>query len=197
MRFWPFRREPVRRRLIAGLGNPGAEYAATRHNIGWRVLDSLSDRCGIRLGRLRWGSECGEGEIEGIPVLLARPLTYMNESGRAVKQLLKAALAEPADLLVVCDDLDLPPGKLRLRRGGSSGGHRGLQSIVKAIGTDQFPRLRFGIGRPPPGRDGYEHVLSPFRAAERDLVEARVRDATDAIVVALTQSLEEAMNAYN
>jgi len=196
MPFWPFRREKVRRKVVVGLGNPGAEYAQTRHNVGYWVLDALALAHGIAVCRDRLASTCGEGEIEGVPVLLAKPLTYMNNSGRAVAKLMDYARAGPESVLVICDDFALDLGKIRLR-GGSSGGHRGLQDIVERIGSQDFPRLRFGIGPLPADVDAYDFVLSPFKPAERKLVEDRVIEAAQAAAMVVTKSIEEAMNVFN
>lgn len=198
MPFWPFRRrEKVARKVVVGLGNPGAQYADTRHNVGYWVVDALAAAHDIPVRRDRLASTVGEGEIHGLPVILAKPLTYMNNSGRAVVKLMDHAMAEPESVLVICDDFNLELGKIRLRRGGSSGGHRGLQDIIEMIGSQDFPRLRFGIGQPPGSVDAYEHVLSPFKPAELKVVEDRIIEAAQAATMALTKGVEEAMNAFN
>ncbi len=155
-------------KLIVGLGNPGNQYAETRHNIGWMVLDRLADRAGrTGRGRQRDASATMELRFKGLDLLLAKPQTYMNDSGIAVRKLLARDRVPLVDLLVVADDFALPFGKLRFREGGSHGGHNGLRSIIDELGTEKVARLRVGIGEP--GRGAIDHVLSTFQADERDL----------------------------
>ncbi len=189
--------------LLVGLGNPGPEYAETRHNVGSRCLARLARRHGIELRAHRLYS-LGRGSIGGSEAVLARSRVYMNESGRAVAALLRQERVPLSRLLVVCDDLDLPLGKLRLRPGGGHGGHNGLRSIIAHLGSGDFPRLRIGIGRPL--RDGRpvtdpdlvaRYVLSVPTAAERPVLEEALELACDAIEVVLAEGLEAAMNRYN
>ncbi len=189
--------------VVVGLGNPGPEYAETRHNAGSRCLARLARRHGIELRPHRLYS-LGRGSIGGAEVVLARSRVFMNESGRAVAFLLRQEQVPTTRLLVVCDDLDLPLGKLRLRPRGGHGGHNGLRSVIDHLGTDDFPRLRIGIGRPV--RDGHpvtdpdlvaRYVLSVPTAEERPLLEQALETACDAIEVVLAEGLEAAMNRYN
>jgi PTH1 family peptidyl-tRNA hydrolase len=185
------------RKLIVGLGNPGMTYTRTRHNIGFLVVESLATRHGLRLGRSRLPAEVVSGMIAGQPVVLARPQTYMNESGRAVAGLTRYYAVASADVLVVFDDLDLPFGHLRLRGEGSAGGHRGLQSIIDHLGQTAVPRLRIGIGRPPAGQPAERFVLSGFNADERAQLPAILETAADCVEIWLADGLSVAMNRYN
>ncbi|GAB6877702.1 aminoacyl-tRNA hydrolase [Thermaerobacter litoralis] len=184
-------------RIIVGLGNPGPEYEGTRHNVGFAVVDALARRLRTAGWRRGFRSLWTEGAWRGQPVLLLKPQTYMNLSGEAVEQACRALRAEPAEVLVVYDDLDLPPGHLRLRPGGRAGGHRGVASIIEALGRDDFPRLRVGIGRPPAGVDAAEYVLAPFTAEEQALMAAAVQRAAEAVLAVLSTGLDRAMSRYN
>jgi peptidyl-tRNA hydrolase, PTH1 family len=185
-------------KLIVGLGNPGREYAATRHNIGFMVVDRLAHKLGLAVEKKKFNALLGQGQIRSEKVLLAKPQTYMNLSGEAVTALLNWYKLEPADLIVVFDDLDLPPGKLRIRPEGSSGGHKGMESIILALGTDGFPRLRIGVGRPEiPDFDSADYVLSRLTAGEVKIFEEAVNLAVDAICCLVGEGLETAMNEYN
>lgn len=195
--------------MIVGLGNPGPEYARHRHNIGFQVVDLFAERHGLafdkfqKRGRLAIGKATLRNGWSG-RVLLAKPMTYMNSSGEAVGPLAAFYKITPADILVVHDDLDLPLGRLRLRPDGSPGGQKGVGSIIKALGTDAFCRLKVGISRPggqnsgaPPAMDPADYVLQPFSGEqEREMALARVR-ALDAIEVWLSEGVEAAMNAFN
>ena len=196
--------EPQRVRLVVALGNPGEEYAHTRHNVGFWTVNRLARRHGIKLSG---GGQAaiGEGTIRGQTVTLAKPRTYVNLSGAAVRSLIdRLKLDGPAELLVVCDDLDLPAGQLRLRSQGGSGGHKGLKSIIDTIRSDAFPRVRIGIGRPVVrGKPSWEpeavasYVLSDPPPDERELLEAAVERAADAIEVAIADGIEAAMQQFN
>lgn len=185
-------------KLIVGLGNPGPEYAHTRHNIGFQCLAALARAHRLAFGRSAARSRLAEGEIAGHRVVLARPQTFMNHSGDAVRPLLQRYRLSLSDLLVICDDLDLPLGKLRLRPEGGSGGHKGLDSIIAALGTKAFPRLRVGIGRPlEPGADPMDYVLADFTDEEEKVMgQARPR-VVEAVQAILSQGLEAAMNQFN
>jgi len=185
-------------KVICGLGNPGERYRLTRHNVGFRVMDLLADRWGLTgAGRVREGAarlEAQRPEPIG-RVLLLKPMKYMNISGAPVRAALRHADADPAvDLLVVADDVDLPLGKVRLRRGGSAGGHNGLRDIIAALGSNEFNRLRVGIGR---AGETVDHVLSTFKKDERDLAAEAIATAADAAELWLTDGIEVAMNTYN
>lgn len=184
-------------RVIVGLGNPGDEYRVSRHNAGFLVVAGLARAHRITLTAGRGDFMSGAGRVGGNEVLLVLPLTYMNESGRAVAQAMSQADALPQDLLVVCDDVNLPLGQLRLRLGGSDGGHKGLRSVQGAIGTEAFPRLRLGVGAPPRGADTADYVLDSFTESEREVAEDMLRRAQEAVEVALAVGLERAMNSYN
>ncbi|MGH2447504.1 MAG: aminoacyl-tRNA hydrolase [Chloroflexota bacterium] len=181
--------------LVVGLGNPGGKYEATRHNIGWTVVEELGRRHDLRFKGSRQRADVARGTIGGRPVLLALPLTYMNESGLAVSRLLQYYKIPLERLLVVADDLDLPFGTLRTRPGGSSGGQRGIESIIRELGTDQFARLRLGIGRPP--GDTINYVLGRFPPNEARDLPAIVRVADDAIESVLWRGVKPAMNEFN
>ena len=186
-------------RLVVGLGNPGSEYEATRHNAGFRVIERLADRHRIALRReKRLHARFGSGRIAGAETGLLEPETWMNRSGRAVVAALDAHPLDPAqDLLVVYDDLDLPFGRLRLRPGGGAGGHNGLGDIQERLGRDDFPRLRFGIGRPPAGVDPVDYVLAPWTAEEVAALDERLDAACDAVELAFTEGVARAMNRVN
>ena len=187
--------------MVVGLGNPGQEYAATRHNIGFAVLDRLAEElnCSFRR-KWRFSAEVAEA-VTGAAgkVVLAKPRTYMNRSGVAVGALLNWLKLAPADMLVVVDDADLALGQIRLRPSGGSGGHNGLRSIIEALGGNEgFARLRLGIGRTVPvGADITGHVLGKFATAERELAEQAAASAVKAIDSCLREGLTEAMNQFN
>ena len=184
-------------KLIVGLGNPGRRYRGTRHNVGWEVLARLADRAGIRVNEDEGFAEVGRGAIGSQRVLLARPVTYMNVSGEAVRDLRRRHRLRPADILIIVDDIDLPLGRLRLRAGGSAGGHNGLKSVIEALGTTEFPRLRVGIGRPPLGVDPAEFVLTRFTDGEAATVQESLTRAVEAVEMAVTEGVGAAMNRYN
>ncbi|HOE35083.1 MAG: aminoacyl-tRNA hydrolase [Chloroflexi bacterium] len=183
--------------MIIGLGNPGVQYRYTRHNAGFMVAQALADKLGISLTRVKFRSQVGSGRLDGIPVIIAKPLTYMNESGSAVSSLLHYFKVPLNRLLVIHDDLDLPLGTLRLRPGGGSAGQRGMQSIADKLGTNAFPRLRFGIGRPPGRMDPADYVLEKFGASEQELLKMTLDQAAAAAVTFIREGLEKAMNLYN
>jgi len=180
-----------------GLGNPGKEYEGSRHNAGSLVVAGLADECGIRLSAGRGDFVGGRGRCAGEPVMLVVPLTYMNASGRAVAQALDEAEAGPGELLVVCDDVDLPLGQLRLRAAGGDGGHRGLASVIAALGTEEFARLRLGVGRPPEGGDTADYVLDAFSVEEGATVREMVERGAEAVRTMLREGIEQAMTVFN
>lgn len=182
-------------KVICGLGNPGERYRDTRHNVGFRVVDLLADRWGVSGGRVRDGAASIEVDRPSGPVLLVKPMKFMNLSGGPLRAAMRQTSAEPADdLLVVADDVDLPLGRIRLRRSGSAGGHNGLRDIIAAFGSDEFARLRVGIGR---GGETVDHVLSTFRPSERELSALAVAVAADAAERWLSDGIETAMNEFN
>jgi PTH1 family peptidyl-tRNA hydrolase len=184
-------------KLIVGLGNPGKLYAKNRHNVGFRFINHLARQHHILLKSHHARARIGSGEVDGEPVILAKPRTFINLSGESVS-LLIARLALPLDdLLVVYDELDLPLGKIRLRKGGSSGGHKGLASIITSLGGDDFIRLRLGIGHPEEGRDVVAYVLSDFTPDEEGVIGEAMKKAAEAVSCLLSQGLTVAMNKYN
>lgn len=182
-------------KILVGLGNPGKEYRRTRHNVGFRVIDAVAARYGGKASLRRVRSRLAKVELAGVPVVLAKPQTYMNNSGRAVSALLEAYGCDGEDLLVVCDDFHLELGMLRIRRQGSSGGQKGLRSIMDTLGSGDFARLRIGIG--PPKGDPVEFVLDEFTKAEAPLVGEAVARAAEACAVCVSQGIEAAMSAFN
>lgn len=178
-----------------GLGNPGPEYEATRHNVGFRVIDRLSGEFGVRVLKRKAKSLIGEGLIKDREVVLAKPQTYMNNSGRAALALMEEYGAGAKDLIVVCDDFHLECGRIRVRRSGSSGGQKGLESIIAALGTQEFARVRIGIGPAPVDR--VEFVLSTFRKSELPEIEKAIESAAKATAVWAAEGVEACMNAYN
>jgi len=183
-------------KLIVGLGNPGAEYSGTRHNVGFAVIDTLARRHGIAVTKRSFKAVYGEGQIEGERVVMARPMTYMNNSGEAVAAIARYYKIDPADVIVVLDDIALDPGRLRLRFKGSAGGQKGLKSVIQHLGTEETPRIRIGVGAAPPD-DRVGHVLGRFRREELPLIEEAIGRAADAVECALREGFENAMNRYN
>lgn len=187
--------------LIVGLGNPGAEYARTRHNVGWLVLDELARRHGIELSRRAHDARIGGGLVGNERVMLAKPQTFMNLSGRAVSALVRFYNVPLTNLIIVTDDLNLPLGRLRLRANGSDGGHNGLKSVAQMLGTREYPRLRFGVGAPPEverqqsGTAGF--VLRPFEPDEVAGVEDATRQAANCVEVWMRDGLQRAMGEFN
>ncbi len=182
---------------VVGLGNPGPSYAGNRHNVGAMVLDELAARAGIRLSPgkgARARALSGEGRLAGRRVVLARPTTYMNESGGPVRGLLDYHHLSVEDLVVVHDELDLPFATVRLKRGGGEGGHNGLRSISRSTGTRDYLRVRVGIGRPPGRQDPADYVLKDFSSVERKELDLLVADAADAAEALLVNGLEAAQN---
>jgi peptidyl-tRNA hydrolase, PTH1 family len=183
-------------KLVVGLGNPGAQYAETRHNIGWMVVDRLADRAGRSgRGRQRDASESIQIRYKGLDLVLAKPLTFMNDSGVAVRKLLARERTVLIDVLVVADDFALPFGKLRFREAGSHGGHNGLRSIIDELGTEKFSRLRVGIGEP--GRAAIDHVLSKFVTDERARLPILLDAAADAVEAWAREGTSKAANRFN
>ena len=181
--------------LIVGLGNPGQEYAKNRHNIGFMVADLLAQRVGAKFKvHKRSGAEIVTGMLAQRPVVLAKPRTYMNESGRQIGPLAKFYSVKPEDLIVIHDELDIDFGKIRLKFGGGEGGHNGLRSIVNALGTKAFQRVRVGIGRPPGSKDPAAFVLENFKGSERAEVPTICELAADATELLIQLGVEDAQN---
>ncbi|RLC86753.1 MAG: aminoacyl-tRNA hydrolase [Chloroflexi bacterium] len=183
--------------LIAGLGNPGPKYTANRHNIGFRCLERLAAAHDLAFDRRQKRARVALGTIQGRRVVLAKPQTFMNESGRAVAPLAHFYKVPLERLLVVYDDLDLPLGTIRLRPEGGSGGHKGMRSIIEHLGSQEFPRLRIGIGRPPGQMDPAAYVLQDFSTEEETLLDEVLERAVAAIETWLTEGIEAAMERYN
>ncbi len=183
-------------KIIVGLGNPGPKYDRTRHNVGFMVVDRLAEKLGVELDRKRYHALIGEKAIDGETLLLAKPLTYVNESGRAVEGLHRNYACPIDSIMVICDDLNLPLGKLRIRRKGSSGGHNGLESIILHLQSQDFPRLRIGVGQPP-HREAKQYVLSNFSVEEEEVVEGTLERANEALLDWLKEGTEECMKKFN
>lgn len=181
-------------RTIVGLGNPGSRYAATRHNVGVAVIAELAGRWRLTLRQTAYGSHLAQGIIDGEQVLLVEPQLYMNMSGPALSRLQPPV--DAAELIVVHDDLDIECGRVRIKRGGGSGGHRGIESIAELYGPD-FVRVRLGVGRPSEGEDAAAYVLSPFTDEERTPIDAAVRHAADIVECILRHGVEMAMNRFH
>jgi PTH1 family peptidyl-tRNA hydrolase len=186
-------------KLVAGLGNPGSEYDGTRHNVGFEVIEFVAKRHGVSfdttdLGRDAWTGKWRRPEE---PVLLAKPLTFMNLSGQAIRQLLHFYQIEVPDLLVVCDDVNLPLGRLRARASGSEGGHNGLRSVAETLGSIDYARLRIGVGRGDVRRNMADHVLARFEREELPGVEDAIARAADAVETWIADGLARMMNTFN
>jgi PTH1 family peptidyl-tRNA hydrolase len=184
-------------RLIVGLGNPGIEYAWTPHNLGFLVVDALAEDAGIRITRPESKSLVGLGQIAGRDVLLAKPQTMMNLSGLAVRELLGRAECEPSDVIVICDDVALPWGMLRIRERGTAGGHNGLKSVIGAIGTTEFIRVRLGVKPEEMRGDLKEYVLRQIRRDEENLVAEEIEQGAEAVKAILSEGTASAMNRFN
>ncbi len=191
-------------KLVVGLGNPGTGYSANRHNVGFMAVAHLAKSCGMHFDKKKGDARIAEGTIADTPVVLARPQTFMNASGRSVSALLRAFGLTAEDLIVVHDDLDLPTGRIRIRKGGSSGGHKGIQSIIDSIGSADFSRIRVGIGRPPSAEARAEHekavvgyVLSDFDRDERLIMDQVIPKVAEAVTCLLAEGIVAAMNTFN
>ena len=183
--------------LIVGLGNPGLAYRHNRHNVGFMVADALADKLEIPLKRVKFKAQIGNGKLGDIPIIIAKPLTFMNNSGEAVAPLVRYFKVPLERLLVIHDDMDLPLGTLRMRPSGGSAGHNGMLSIFDKLGTNAIPRLRVGIGRPPGRMDPADYVLQDFSRSEEELLNMVITQACEAALAFITTGLEKAMNTYN
>jgi PTH1 family peptidyl-tRNA hydrolase len=184
-------------RLVVGLGNPGDKYKNTRHNVGFEVVSRLAKQFGGGTAKNRFQGEVAEAAFGGQKVLLLTPLTYMNLSGGSVLAARDFHKIEHENILIVCDDFNLPLAKLRLRGKGSSGGQKGLEDIIRRLGTEEIPRLRIGVGTPPPGWDGARYVLGRFGSDEQPKIAAAIERAAEAAADWVRDGLEAAMNRYN
>lgn len=183
--------------IIIGLGNPTAQYAGTRHNIGFDVITKLSERYNISLDIKKHKALCGKGMIEGEKVILAQPQTYMNLSGESVRELTDYYKVTEEEIIVIYDDISLDVGQLRIRAKGSAGGHNGIKNIIQHLGSDKFPRIKVGVGDKPKNWDLADYVLSRFPAEEQEAVEEGKSMAADACVEIMQKGITAAMNIYN
>lgn len=184
-------------KVVIGLGNPGWEYQNTRHNVGFMVIDRLASNLKIDSFEQKWNGLVANRLLKGEEIYLLKPMTYMNLSGKCIKSVIDATSVNFHDILVVLDDTELPLGTIRIRARGSSGGHNGLQSIIDECGTEDIPRLRIGIGRPPENVELAEYVLQPFGIEEKDLLEMIIDRAVDGILCWIFEGVENAMNKFN
>lgn len=183
--------------IIAGLGNPGSEYENTRHNVGFHVIDCLAEKMGVSVTEKKHKALCGKGVLGGQKVLLLKPQTYMNSSGESLRDAADFYKVPPENIIVVSDDVDLPQGQLRVRLHGSAGGHNGLKSIIAQLGSDQFRRVRVGIGGKPEGWDLADWVLGKLKGHDAEVMEEAYRNAADAVTMILTDGGDAAMNRFN
>ena len=184
--------------IIVGLGNPGKQYAKTRHNVGFDTIDRLADRYNISVDTKKHKALCGKGMIEGQKVVLAKPQTFMNLSGESVRELTDFYKIDPEEeLIVIYDDISLEPGQLRVRPKGSAGGHKGIKNIIAQIGTQVFKRVKVGVGEKPKGYDLADYVLGHFSKEERAVMEDAFERAAEAAVCMMNDSMEHAMNQFN
>lgn len=186
-------------KLIAGLGNPGKEYADTRHNSGYMAVDRLAQKAGVSITTEKWNALTAVCRIEGQAVLLMKPLTYMNNSGSAVSQAVSFYKIEPEDILILHDDMDLPTGSVRIRKKGSSGGQKGMKSILQCLGTDAIARIRIGVGHSRHGEHDLvpDWVLSSVPKAERDIFQNSIRTAAEAAYAWVYEDMDQVMSRYN
>lgn len=184
--------------IIAGLGNPGKEYENTRHNIGFDCIDRIAERCQIPVLERKWKAMTGRGYLAGQKVILLKPLTYMNLSGESIRAAVDYYKADSEkEVIVLCDDINLPPGQLRIRSGGSAGGHNGLKNIISRLGHENFARIRIGVGGKPERADLADYVLGHFSKEQRRIMDEAAADAADAAELMLTEGIGAAMNRYN
>lgn len=184
--------------LIVGLGNPGKQYENTRHNVGFDVIDALAEKYNISVTEKKHKALCGKGTIEGIKVVLAKPQTYMNLSGESVAELLNYYKLDPEeDMLVAFDDISLAPGNIRIRAKGSAGGHNGIKNIIAMTGTQNFMRIKVGVGEKPKGWDLADYVLGHFDQNDREILNDAINDAMSAAYLMASGNIDKAMNDFN
>ena len=184
--------------LVVGLGNIGDQYEGTRHNVGFQVVDELAERAGVPVQKLKYRALTNTAQVGGEKVLLMKPVTFMNLSGEAVRPAADFYKISPDHVLVLSDDVALPVGKLRVRRGGSAGGHNGLKDLIRHLGTDQFPRIKIGVGeKPHPDYDMADWVLGKFQGEDKKIIDQAVKRAADAVELLLSQGVDKAMSRYN
>ena len=193
-----FSKKPGGEFLVVGLGNPGSKYWNTRHNVGFAALDALADKLHVKVDRVKFQALMGQGELEGHKLILLKPTTYMNLSGQAVQAAARFYKIPPERILVMFDDISLEPGRLRVRKNGSAGGHNGIKSIISCIGSQDFPRVKIGVGaKPHPDYDLADWVLSTFPYDQREAMDETYRRAAEAAITVITQGPEAAANRFN
>lgn len=183
--------------LIIGLGNPESDYANTRHNMGFNVINKLSEKYNIEVKKDKFKALFGSGVIEGEKVILVKPQTFMNLSGEAVQEFVNFYKIPLENVLVIYDDVDIEPGKIRIRKNGSAGGHNGMKSIVSHLSSEKFPRVRVGIGKPHGQKDMIAHVIGGIDDEDKELLDKGVNLATEAVIETLKNNIDSAMNKYN
>lgn len=183
--------------VIVGLGNPGKKYENTRHNVGFMTLDRIAKKANISINQAKWNSLLGEGRYSGKKVLLVKPQTFMNRSGISVQEIVNFYKIEPWQLIVICDDIDIPFGTIRVKRKGSAGSHNGLKSIINQIASQDFPRVKISVGDCPPFMDLADFVLSKFRPDEEKILDEEIEAASQAVDLILAGHIDQAMNEYN
>lgn len=184
--------------IIAGLGNPGKQYAKTRHNVGFDTIDILADKYNISVDTKKHKALCGKGMIEGQKVVLAKPQTFMNLSGESVRELVDFYKIDPEEeLIVIYDDISLEPGKIRIRKKGSAGGHNGIKNIIAQLGTQNFQRIKVGVGEKPKGWDLADYVLGHFSKEDRGLVDDALKRVAGAVELMVQGEVDQAMNQFN
>ena len=184
-------------KLIVGLGNPGDEYRETRHNVGFQVVDALGEQFGLTVFEKRFKGQLGRGRIGGESAILLKPMTYMNLSGESVGPAAGYFKIPPEDVVVIHDELDIEPGRIKLKKGGGHGGHNGLRSLIKHLPDANFVRVRMGVGRPPPRWDAADYVLGKFTKDERSIIDEVIKTAMNAVEAILEEGLPSAMKVYN
>lgn len=184
-------------KLIVGLGNPGKEYEGTRHNCGFMVIDDLANKLNTEINQSKFKGLYSKVKYHGEDVILLKPQTYMNLSGESVIAAMNFFKLDQDDIIVIYDDLDMPVGKLRLRKTGSAGGHNGIKNIIAQLGTQNFYRIKVGVGAKPKGWDLADYVLGRFSSKEREVVDAAIQDAADAVEMIIEKGIDAAMNHYN
>ena len=184
--------------IIAGLGNPGKKYEHTRHNVGFDVMDVLAEKYNIRMDEKKYKAICGKGMIGSEKVVLVKPQTFMNLSGESIAEAVNFYKVDPAsELLVIFDDISLAPGRIRIRKKGSAGGHNGIKNIILHLGTEVFPRIKVGVGEKPKGWDLADYVLGRYSAEDRKIIDEAQKEAADAVKLMVTDDVRGAMNRYN
>ena len=183
--------------MIAGLGNPTKTYEGTRHNVGFMMIDAIADKYGIDVTTKKHKALVGRGMIDGVRVILAKPQTYMNLSGESIREIADFYKIEPENTIIIYDDISLEVGQLRIRKKGSAGGHNGIKSIIAHLGSQEFPRIKVGVGGKPEGWDLADYVLSKYSKAEREYMDEAARNVTGAVALMVNDDVAAAMNEYN